>query len=190
MKRIVDIDLPRPRDLRDRRRSEAFGRYVAKSGATCARKPAAACEDDEARRDAHEAPRHDDASQPAPTLARRCSARGVGFGVAAWLFFAVVEFLVRIGVDQPLHRAAAVSRSCGSFARMIAEENCLHRFVQTLQGMPGRGAAHRRVGVPLGVLLYRFALLRPACETWVAAFAAAPVVLMYPLFLVIFGRSA
>jgi NitT/TauT family transport system permease protein len=37
--------------------------------------------------------------------------------------------------------------------------------------------------------MQRVALLRRACETWVAAFAAAPVVLAYPLFLVIFGRS-
>jgi NitT/TauT family transport system permease protein len=29
-----------------------------------------------------------------------------------------------------------------------------------------------------------------ATETWVAAFAAAPTVLLYPLFLVIFGRNA
>jgi NitT/TauT family transport system permease protein len=46
------------------------------------------------------------------------------------------------------------------------------------------------VGIPLGVLLYRVRILRLACETWVAALAAAPVVLTYPLFLVIFGRSA
>jgi NitT/TauT family transport system permease protein len=45
-------------------------------------------------------------------------------------------------------------------------------------------------GVALGALLYRFRLLRLACETWVGALAAAPIVLMYPLFLVIFGRSA
>ena len=39
-------------------------------------------------------------------------------------------------------------------------------------------------------LLYRYHLLRLATETWVAAVAAAPLVLMYPLYLVIFGRSA
>ena len=32
--------------------------------------------------------------------------------------------------------------------------------------------------------------MRLATETWVAALASAPLVLMYPLFLVIFGRSA
>ncbi len=41
-----------------------------------------------------------------------------------------------------------------------------------------------------GVLLHRYRLLRLATETWVAAVAAAPLVLMYPLYLVIFGRSA
>ena len=45
-------------------------------------------------------------------------------------------------------------------------------------------------GVAGGVLMHRFRLLQQACETWVAAMASAPTVLMYPLFLVIFGRSA
>jgi NitT/TauT family transport system permease protein len=44
--------------------------------------------------------------------------------------------------------------------------------------------------VSLGVLLYKIKILRRATETWIAAFAAAPIVLAYPLFLVIFGRSA
>ena len=44
-------------------------------------------------------------------------------------------------------------------------------------------------GIGIGVLLYRVKLLRDATETWVAAMASAPTVLMYPLFLVIFGRS-
>ncbi len=39
-------------------------------------------------------------------------------------------------------------------------------------------------------VLHRYNLLRLATETWVAAIAAAPLVLMYPLYLVIFGRSA
>jgi NitT/TauT family transport system permease protein len=38
--------------------------------------------------------------------------------------------------------------------------------------------------------MHRIRILRLACETWVAALAAAPIVLAYPLFLVIFGRNA
>jgi NitT/TauT family transport system permease protein len=45
-------------------------------------------------------------------------------------------------------------------------------------------------GIAGGALLYRFRLLRQATETWVAAIVAAPLVLMYPLYLVIFGRNA
>jgi NitT/TauT family transport system permease protein len=44
-------------------------------------------------------------------------------------------------------------------------------------------------GIAGGALLYRFRLLRDATETWVVALAAAPLVLIYPLYLVIFGRN-
>jgi ABC-type nitrate/sulfonate/bicarbonate transport system permease component len=45
------------------------------------------------------------------------------------------------------------------------------------------------VGVPLGYLLYRRRVLGEAYEGWLAAAFAAPLVLLYPLFLVIFGRT-
>lgn len=45
------------------------------------------------------------------------------------------------------------------------------------------------VGVPLGYLLYRYEVLGVAYEGWLAAAFAAPIVLLYPLFLVIIGRS-
>jgi ABC-type nitrate/sulfonate/bicarbonate transport system permease component len=45
------------------------------------------------------------------------------------------------------------------------------------------------VGVPLGYLLYRYEVLGAAYEGWLAALFAAPIVLLYPLFLVIIGRS-
>ena len=62
-------------------------------------------------------------------------------------------------------------------------------------------AKHRYVPLALGLgslvilfvaieFLIRINVLRRATETWVAAMASAPTVLMYPLFLVIFGRSA
>src|SRR4029078_9979145 len=36
----------------------------------------------------------------------------------------------------------------------------------------------------------RHSLLQRACENWAGAFASAPLVLTYPLFMVIFGRNA
>jgi NitT/TauT family transport system permease protein len=74
--------------------------------------------------------------------------------------------------------------------RIVAEENVLHRFWQTTQEIFAASVLLAAIGVGSGMLLYRFLALRLACETWVGALAAAPVVLMYPLFLVIFGRSA
>ena len=74
--------------------------------------------------------------------------------------------------------------------RIVAEENVLHRFWQTTQEIFAASMLLAAIGVGSGMLLYRFLALRLACETWVGALAAAPVVLMYPLFLVIFGRSA
>ena len=45
------------------------------------------------------------------------------------------------------------------------------------------------VGIPFGYFLYRNTQFGLAYEGWLAAAFAAPTVLLYPLFLVIFGRS-
>jgi ABC-type nitrate/sulfonate/bicarbonate transport system permease component len=102
---------------------------------------------------------------------------------------ALVELLIRGGlinrfiVPLPTEIIAAIPR-------IIVEENVLHRFWQTTQEVLWASLLIAVVGITLGVLLYRFRILRLACESWVGALAAAPIVLMYPLFLVIFGRSA
>src|SRR4029453_15665947 len=78
----------------------------------------------------------------------------------------------------------------GAFPRVIVEEDVLSRFLLTAGEAFSASIMVTIVGVAGGVLLYRYRLLRLATETWVAAVAAAPLVLMYPLYLVIFGRSA
>jgi ABC-type nitrate/sulfonate/bicarbonate transport system permease component len=77
-----------------------------------------------------------------------------------------------------------------SFERVIVEEDVFGRFWQTMKEAFWAIVLITIVGVSTGVLLHRVTLLRRATETWVAALASAPTVLMYPLFLVIFGRSA
>src|ERR1700710_3150731 len=112
------------------------------------------------------------------------------FGVACVLLvFAVLEVLVRTAVINPFV-VPAPSQILASVPRMIAEENVLHRFWQTMQEILWAAALLFAVGIPLALALYRYALMRSAFETWIGAFAAAPVVLAYPLFLVTFGRSA
>ena len=111
------------------------------------------------------------------------------FGIGAIaLVFAVLEAAIRAGLVSRFV-VPLPTQVLAAFGRVIAEEGILHRFGQTaLEGL-GAAALITVVGVPLGFLLYRSSVWRRATEGWVAAFAAAPLVLAYPLFLVIFGRS-
>lgn len=45
------------------------------------------------------------------------------------------------------------------------------------------------VGAPIGWLLHRFNVLGTAFGPWVTALFSAPIVLLYPMYVVIFGRS-
>ena len=82
------------------------------------------------------------------------------------------------------------SEVVASFARVIVEEDILRRFLLTAWECLAAGVLLTVFGIAIGVLLHRVRLLRLACETWVGAMASAPLVLVYPLFLVMFGRSA
>jgi ABC-type nitrate/sulfonate/bicarbonate transport system permease component len=104
-------------------------------------------------------------------------------------FFLVVELLIRVGVINRFI-VPPPSEIVLSFERVIEEEGIVHRFFLTATECLTAGLMLTVFGVIGGVLMHRFKLLQQACETWVAALASAPVVLMYPLFLVIFGRSA
>lgn len=101
---------------------------------------------------------------------------------------AVVEVLLRAGVlnryIMPLPTDVALS-----FERIILEEGILARTLESARKAIIAGLLVIVVGIPLGVLLYRVRLLRLAFEDGIAALAAAPIVLAFPLFLVLFGRS-
>jgi NitT/TauT family transport system permease protein len=103
--------------------------------------------------------------------------------------FAMVEALTRAGAINRFV-VPLPSQVLAAIPRIVMEEGVPARFLLTMQEALGASALITLVGVGLGALLYRVQLLRRATETWVAALASAPVVLAYPLFLVIFGRSA
>jgi NitT/TauT family transport system permease protein len=77
-----------------------------------------------------------------------------------------------------------------ALGRIVVEEHVPARFLLTSIETFAAGLLILAVGVPLGFWLYHSRLLRRAFEPWVAAWAAAPLVLAYPLFLVLFGRSS
>jgi len=122
------------------------------------------------------------------TVRNRFAPALLGIGTLI-LFLIVVEGLIRIGVINrfivPLPSQIAVA-----FEHVILEENIADRFWLTFREALTAFVMIAVVGIATGTLLYRVPLLRRATETWVAAFAAAPTVLMYPLFMVIFGRNA
>ena len=122
------------------------------------------------------------------TLSRRLLPALFGFGSLV-VFFVAIEWLIRIGLINR-YIVPMPSQIAGAFGRVIVEEDLAARFRLTFVESLTAGAMITIVGVVSGMLLYRFDLWRRATETWIAALASAPTVLMYPLFLVIFGRSA
>jgi NitT/TauT family transport system permease protein len=107
--------------------------------------------------------------------------------------------LIAIGIAlQGLIAADVISRYVvpppsdvlAAFGRIIVEEHVPARFLLTSVETFAAGLLILLVGVPLAFWLYQSRPMRRAFEPWVAAWAAAPLVLAYPLFLVLFGRSS
>ena len=112
------------------------------------------------------------------------------FGVLTTLVvIAIVEGLIAAGIINPFI-VPPPSQVAVAIPRVIAEEDLAHRFWLTTKEVLAASFLLAVVGIAIGALLYRYRALRLACESWVGALAAAPIVLAYPLFLVIFGRSA
>jgi NitT/TauT family transport system permease protein len=111
----------------------------------------------------------------------------LGFGSLA-VFILLVEVLIRIGVINRFI-VPMPSEIFMAFPRVVIEEDVVSRFMLTTAEAFAASILVSVFGVAGGMLLYHFRLLRLATETWVAAIAAAPLVLIYPLYLVVFGRS-
>jgi NitT/TauT family transport system permease protein len=105
------------------------------------------------------------------------------------VFFVFLEFAIQAGIINEF-AVAPPSDIIAAFPRLFTEEEVGARFLDTAFEAVIACLLVALFGVSAGVLLYRVRILRLATETWVAAFAAAPTVLVYPLFLVIFGRNA
>jgi NitT/TauT family transport system permease protein len=110
---------------------------------------------------------------------------GLAFFMLALL---AVELLIRAGLINRFI-VPLPSEVAASFGRVIVEEDIFRRFLLTAWECLAAGVLLTVFGVLIGAFLHRVRLLRLACETWVAAMASAPLVLLYPLFLVMFGRN-
>jgi NitT/TauT family transport system permease protein len=120
--------------------------------------------------------------------ARRWAPPIIGFGSLVFTL-AAVEILIRLGAINRFI-VPLPSEIVESFGRVVVDEDIFHRFLLTAWESLAAGVLLTVFGVAIGTLLHRVRLIRLACENWVAAMASAPLVLAYPLFLVLFGRSA
>ncbi len=102
-------------------------------------------------------------------------------GLLQWAIGA--GFVDEYTVPRPTEIVAALPR-------LLLEEHVVSRFLITAGETFAAGALATVVGAGLGAALYHWPLMRRSFEPWVAVLAAAPLVLAYPLFLVLFGRSS
>ncbi len=111
----------------------------------------------------------------------------VGFlGVVALL--AMLDVAIRLGwVNRQV--VALPSDAVLSIPALQADEHIVGAFFLTLGMTAAATLIALAVGIPFGYLLYRRRVLGEAYEGWLAAAFSAPLVLLYPLFLVILGRS-
>ena len=101
---------------------------------------------------------------------------------------ALLELLVAKGILSPLVFARP-TQAIAAIETLRAQEGLLPAFGITLGETFAATVLAVLGGVPAGYLLYRRRALGEAYEGWLAALFAAPIVLLYPLFLVIFGRG-
>lgn len=108
----------------------------------------------------------------------------LGLGILAVL----LEQLVAGGVISPLVLPAP-SEIGASIGDLFREEGLGAALLTTLFVTGAAIGLAIVIGIPAGYLLYRHPAFGAAYEPWLAALFAAPMVLLYPLFLVIFGRG-
>ena len=186
LKRAVDIDLPHPRDS-EVVSSDAFGRYVAEIWHDLREEASRgiAATTNRACARGGEAMTRGTPGRSRVARRARCSApRRVLVAIA------LVELADPRGVDQPRSSCRCRRRSSPRSRASSPRRTCC-----TASGRPRRKCCGRACCSPWSAsrsacCSTASGSLRLAFETWVGALAAAPIVLMYPLFLVIFGRSA
>jgi NitT/TauT family transport system permease protein len=104
------------------------------------------------------------------------------------VLLAIWQAGVALGFVSPLV-APAPSDIAASFPQLITDEDLIQRFLRTFAEALISAALAVVVGTAIGWWLHSKRWAGLAFESWAASFAAAPLVLLYPLFLVFLGRN-
>jgi len=99
-----------------------------------------------------------------------------------------LELVVRAGWISPLI-ISPPSALPAAFGKLWAEGFVARPFALTIGQAFAATAAAALVGIPWGYWLWRRPVLGAAYEPWIGAAFAAPTILLFPLFLVLFGRG-
>lgn len=111
------------------------------------------------------------------------------WGLAALLALAAaLEALVRFDA-LPKLVVAAPSDTVAAIWRLVAHEGLLRALGATLLTAVGAVAAAVAAGLPAGYWLHKHPRFGRAYRNWLGALFAAPLVLVYPVVLVLFGRT-
>lgn len=100
--------------------------------------------------------------------------------------------VLELAIDAGLVMELIVSRPSDAvlaIAPLQEEMDLFGAFLVTLGMTTAATGLALAVGIPFGYLMYRNRTVGAAYEGWLAAAFAAPTVLLYPLFLVMFGRT-
>lgn len=101
---------------------------------------------------------------------------------------AVLEALIRAGYISPF--LIALPSDIGvEFVNLLREERLIEATAMTFGSTLASTGIAILVGVPAGYLLHRYRLFGDAYERWIAGLFSAPLILLYPLFLVLLGRG-
>jgi ABC-type nitrate/sulfonate/bicarbonate transport system permease component len=111
----------------------------------------------------------------------------VGIGAAVAIAI-LLEVLIRAGLISPF-LIAPPSEIGPELVALWKEERLVEALLTTFGATTASCGIGIMVGVPVGYMLYRSKVLAAAYEGWIAGLFSAPLILLYPLFLVLLGRG-
>jgi NitT/TauT family transport system permease protein len=112
--------------------------------------------------------------------------------LAGLLCFALLLALVEFAVRADIIPRSVVARPSDAIAGLVTlpnRDDLGHGFLITFRVTAIAMVLELLVALPLGYFLFRRREFALAYSGWLAALFAAPVFLLYPLFMVIFGRN-